>query len=38
MSKTSNKQKIECLRPWLEWLKKQPKYPRKKRRVVVEED
>ena len=26
MSNTSYKQKIECLIPWLEWLKKQPNY------------
>ena len=26
MSKSSSKQKIECLIPWLEWFKKQDKY------------
>ncbi len=26
MSKTSNKQKYECLVPWLEWFKKQYGY------------
>lgn len=37
MSKTSNKQKLECLRPYLEWLKKQPNYPRKRRKQSPEE-
>lgn len=26
MSKTSNKQKLECLMPWLEWFKKSHNY------------
>lgn len=26
MSKTSNKQKYECLMPWLEWFKKSHNY------------
>jgi|LakMenEpi03Aug12_release.lakeMendotaPanAssembly.Ray.scaffolds.fasta_scaffold67678_3 hypothetical protein len=30
MSKTSNKQKLDCLKVWLEWFKKNPGYPRKK--------
>jgi hypothetical protein len=30
MSKTSNKQKLDCLKVWLEWIKKNPKHPRKK--------
>lgn len=28
MSKSSNKQKVECLLPWLEWFKKHHGYKR----------
>lgn len=37
MSKTSNKQKYECLMPWLEWFKKQCKDVAKNKRYHAQE-
>lgn len=36
MSKTSNKQKYECLVPWLEWFKKQYGYKKHVRKYSVQ--
>jgi hypothetical protein len=37
MSKTSNKQRYECLMPWLDWFKKKSKEVEKNKRRFQEQ-